>query len=332
MVRWGFRLLLGLELEDEAAIAILIGSFPTLGALHVGLTLSEEFVQIFRSRHRTPSLGAGEQALLGRLAIDPGPAEPGFFKDFLGLRTRLGYLPPGHDWLEGAVFQAPAEGMPHFHDAEEWGALLRAAAQAEPHGHFAVMELGAGWGPWVAAAGRLAGAMGMKPSLTAVEADASHLGYLRQHFADNALDLADCRIIHGIVGASDGQAWFPVMAADARHYGLEASFAPTETAMHALPCHSLATLLAGGAVQDLLHVDIQGAEAQALPPALPALNAKVRRLLVGTHGRAIEETLLQCFNAAGWVLEDDKACGFTTGAAPAELLADGLQVWRNPAL
>ena len=36
-----------------------------------------------------------------------GPGEPGFFFDFLGTKTRIGYLPVEAHWLSGKVFGFP---------------------------------------------------------------------------------------------------------------------------------------------------------------------------------------------------------------------------------
>jgi hypothetical protein len=49
----------------------------------------------------------------------------------------------------------------------------------------------------------------------------------------------------------------------------------------------------------------------------------------------VEQVLTDAFGAAGWLLEDDMACilghGYGPGRPPV-LLADGVQVWRNPFL
>ena len=83
---------------------------------------------------------------------------------------------------------------------------------------------------------------------------------------------------------------------------------------------------------DLIHCDIQGAEADTMEAAMDALNARVVRIVIGTHGRGIEERLFHLFTGADWRLEDDKACllqpDYRRGD-PYILRADGVQVWRN---
>ncbi len=337
MIRWGFRFVLGRDVDDPAVLQQCLAVYPTFGTLRDALLTAPEFHALLGAhQHQVPLLGAVERELLARLDLSPGEGEPGFFKDFLGVRTRLDFLPRGHDWLDGIVIPVPAAGLTKFHDPQEWAALLRAAAEAAPRGSFTLMELGAGWGPWVSAGARLAQALRLPaPRLIALEADAGHLDFLRTHFADNGLDLSNTRIIHGIVGPEDGEAFFPVLADSASDYGASASFeAVAETRpMHRLPCHALSRLLREEPILDLLHCDIQGAEGETLPAAMEALNARVRRVMVGTHSRGVEHTLADAFGAAGWLLEDDLACmqGHAYGPdKPPVLMADGVQVWRNP--
>jgi len=85
---------------------------------------------------------------------------------------------------------------------------------------------------------------------------------------------------------------------------------------------------------DLLHADLQGEEAAVLPAAMAALSARVRRVVVGTHGRGIEEVLLRAFGEAGWELEADAPCAYaqSDGDSRPALSRDGTQAWRNPRL
>jgi hypothetical protein len=97
-----------------------------------------------------------------------------------------------------------------------------------------------------------------------------------------------------------------------------------------VPAYSLATLLAPFDRLDLLHLDIQGAEADVLSAARSVLSHKVRRLVVGTHGRDIEQRLLVGLSSDGWRLEADEACRFHHAGGQLSLAIDGCQVWWNP--
>jgi hypothetical protein len=76
-----------------------------------------------------------------------GQAEPDSFRDFLGTRTRLSYMPEPYVQLAGTTEGVPGTERAAFHDIAEWTGLLSAALEARDR--FVGVELGAGWGPWV---------------------------------------------------------------------------------------------------------------------------------------------------------------------------------------
>ena len=336
MVRWAFLTILGRPIEDEDGIRSHQEMFPTFELLCEGMKDSVEFSLIYGPRHGKVLLGAPERALVTELAIEPAAVEPGWFGDFLGVRTRMAFLPGGHDWLDGTILAAPRFGAPQLHEAEEWRGILRAAAEARPTGRFVVYELGSGWGPWVAAGARLAQGLGLEPSLVAVDTDAGHLDFTRTLFADNGLPLDRCRLIQAAVGAANGTACFPKLDDPAGDYGAVARFdldgEGCPEGMISVPSVTIAALLQEESRVDLIHCDIQGAEAEAMAASIAVLNAKVCRIVIGTHARAIEERLFHLFTGAGWDLEDDRACLLRPDYRPGHphpLLADGVQVWVN---
>ena len=98
-----------------------------------------------------------------------------------------------------------------------------------------------------------------------------------------------------------------------------------------LPCHSLSTLLAPHDRVDLVHCDVQGAEEEVFAAGMEAANAKVRRVVVGTHSFALDRALLALFARAGWTCEGIFACELQEQATGrAVTVKDGCQVWRNP--
>jgi hypothetical protein len=84
---------------------------------------------------------------------------------------------------------------------------------------------------------------------------------------------------------------------------------------------------------DLIHCDIQGAEADVFEHAEPDLDAKVRRVHVGTHGSDVESRLRRLFESAGWEKINDYAAG-TVAETPWGRMTfqDGVQTWANPGL
>lgn len=320
MVRWAFHCILGHEQVTELTVAHHRALLPHFGALCEALKDSSEFALRYGPRGYRPLLRQAELALLDELAIRPGQPRAGFYLDFLGVQTRVSHQPPGHGWLDGAYLGPPTTDRLRLHDHQEWGGLLRAAIDARQTGRFVVVELGAGWGPWVSAGARLAVLLGLEPALTAVEADAGHLDFLRSHFADNDLPIERCRLVQAAAGAADGTA--------ARRDRVDG-------AMLEVPCISLETLLADESRIDLLHSDIQGSELEIMAAAIDVLNAKVRRIVIGTHGRSIEDGLFHLFTASGWLLEDDLACRMRPDHRPGDpsmLEARGVQVWVNLSL
>jgi hypothetical protein len=99
-----------------------------------------------------------------------------------------------------------------------------------------------------------------------------------------------------------------------------------------LPCYSLRTLLEPYPAADFVHIDIQGAEFDVIAAARAVLEAKVRRLIIGTHGRLIEERLMRELAGRGWRLESEEACVFEQNDEHIYLRGDGCQVWKNPRL
>jgi hypothetical protein len=99
-----------------------------------------------------------------------------------------------------------------------------------------------------------------------------------------------------------------------------------------LRCYSIGTLLRPFEFVDLVHIDIQGHEYVVLAAARDVLKKKVKRIVVGTHGREIEERLFEEMSTAGWLLEAEESCLYRQLSGRMSLWRDGCQVWRNPDL
>jgi FkbM family methyltransferase len=222
--------------------------------------------------------------------------------DFLGGSTRVGYR---RGWEKNALAAGKTQqpGYPpkneHYLD---WIGVLTAVNRAR--GTFRMAELGAGWGPWLV---RGALAARQRPGidrveLVAVEADATHYGWLREHFAENGLDPAAHHLLHGAVSDRGGELTFPVIENPDEDYGSGLSTAARAARTVTVRAYTLQDVLARfSGPLDFLHVDIQGAEYDALPAAMDRMTAQVRSLMVGTHtSAALHDGLVAQLKAAGW--------------------------------
>ena len=279
-----------------------------------------------------------------------GPASADHVLDFLGTRTRTCYV---HGLVGGTV-----EGYPlpmNFHaTALEWAGALAAVNDATDQ--LIAVELGAGWAPWlvaVACAARLRGVEDIR--LVGVEGSKKHCEYMQSHFRDNGLDPDDHTLLHGVVGASDGVAEFPLLADPSFDWGTPAILSTTggRSALRRMasavvrrsldrrsvaartervPCYSIKAILAPFHKVDLVHIDIQGHEQVVIAAGRNVLKQKAKRVVVGTHGRAIEQQLFDTMVADGWLLEGEESCRYRQSNGAMTLVRDGCQVWRNPTL
>ena len=99
--------------------------------------------------------------------------------------------------------------------------------------------------------------------------------------------------------------------------------------MQVLDCMPLKAL-SDGAVIDLLHIDIQGAEVDFVSGSMADISSHVRRVLIGTHSRIIEGQLSAHFLEAGWIMEMERPALMPLHAGRPRIAIDGVQLWRNP--
>ncbi|KIZ43608.1 MULTISPECIES: FkbM family methyltransferase [Rhodopseudomonas] len=268
--------------------------------------------------------------------------EPGFIVDFAGVRTRTSAVWEAAKIFDGHRLPLPIPGDFHA-ETVEWIGLLKAVDAARDR--FVMMELGAGFGPWVVAGGVAARFKGIKNiKLYAVEGDALHCDLMREHFSDNGFDQAEHSILCAAVGVEDGTASWPKPGHDASnsHYNLRpvtdgADYMGRDfVEMVTVQMLAFDGLLKNEPVWDLIHIDIQGHEVDICRAAIDSLNSRVRHIVVGTHSRKIDGDLLDLMKSAGWLLLNEKPARFHFDVAAPTLEAmtflDGTQVWRNPRL
>jgi FkbM family methyltransferase len=329
-VRWSSRLGLRRELSDEEV------------AMHAPSMASvKDLRSVFRSREfeaRSPdALFLSDLSTFRSLSplpeVKPSKA---FCTNFLGAKTRIAFLHPDLAWKEGTVEPIPSHLNPSLHGIGEWVGSLRSVLEAKDR--FVMMELGAGWGPWLMSCAKAAELRGITDlRLIGVEADPHHYEFLVQNFLDNGLDPSAHLLRHAIVGVEDGFAEFPVLHDPRSDYGAGAVFdegerdsAEVRGRLERIECVGLANLIRQEGRVDLLHIDIQGHEQVVLESAIGEMNEFVHRAVVGCHSRAIDAALIELFSSNGWYLEYEVP---TRAVQNPDLSfhypVDGEQIWVN---
>ena len=169
-----------------------------------------------------------------------------------------------------------------------------------------------GWAPWLVTCAVAAKRRGIEEvRLIGVEGSEEHLQFAEQHLRDNGLDPDAHVLMHAVVDCSDGIARFPRLADARADYGAHAVFDAASVQPDGwieTKSVTIATLLEDEPIVDLLHCDIQGAEADVVAQSILLLGQRVRRLIIGTHSRQIEARLFTSLGEAGWILEHEQPC------------------------
>ncbi len=253
---------------------------------------------------RAPELGqdAPHHPVFEMFVRTPCTASGHHVYDFLGGATHVAYH---GNW---ARFAPPASRTitpnlpPKNEHYLDWIAVLTAAAKA--HGVFRMAELGAGWAPWLVR-GALAARQRAEISeceLLGVEPDPTHFNWAREHFLGNDLDPDRHRLLQGVATAAAGPLRFPMVASPDLDYSASLADADLVAETIEVQGYDVVELLRwfSGPV-DFLHVDIQGAEHDALPPAMAMMAHSVRAIMIGTHdGDQLHDDLARRFREDGW--------------------------------
>jgi FkbM family methyltransferase len=278
------------------------------------------------------------RATLHRHAASDLAPHPDYLTNYLGVRIDPRFLPGILDGRAGEVEGIPVPSNWHA-DMAEWAAALRAVELARKH--FTMVELGCGWGCWINNTGVAAKAVGLTVDLIGVEGNAEQLAFAREAYELNGFDSTQVTLRHGIAAESSGSALFPRRVKRGTEWGSAPVFARTEAERAAavaagtheeVPMVALNELLGERVRVDLLHLDIQGGEADLIESSRGVLDQRVAYLVIGTHSREIEGRLLTNLLRGSWQLEVERpAILDLEGNAPATTI-DGVQGWRNRAL
>jgi FkbM family methyltransferase len=263
---------------------------------------------------------------------------PTHLTNFLGVLIDPKFFPEILAGKEGQVEPIPIPANWHA-DIAEWAAALRAVDLSGQS--FTVIELGCGWGCWLNNTGAAARRLSKKTHLIGIEGDRGHLQFAREASATNGFSESEVTLYHGVAAAKDGTALFPRQATSGVQWGLEPVFgvslverakAKLAGTHEELPMISLEKVSSAHPRIDLLHIDIQGGEADLIRDSLAILNKKVAYMIIGTHSREIEGRIFECLRAAGWLLEIERPAILSITNGIPQVQVDGVQGWRNKAL
>lgn len=262
--------------------------------------------------------------------------------NFLGVKTDT-RLFPGKEALAGSVITSrpvPDDGV--YGGSAEYLALLTAVDDRLKAGanSFTAVELGAGWGPWVSAAGVVCDRAGIsRINLVAVEADREKYNAMERHFEVNGLNRGvKSRLIKGAAWYEDTTLEFPKnLPLDDWGAGPgkgDMDYRGGSYEMEQIPAFSLDTICEGLDTVDFAHWDIQGAERLVAIWSAALLQQKFRYIFIGTHSRKIEGDLLEFFRSIDWEVIYHSPCDYTYDRTKPTLegmtSSDGSMFVRNP--
>jgi len=227
------------------------------------------------------------------------------FVDWMGIRTRISMLPWAPIELAGTTSTAlPIPDDAYRSEASEYAALALATNRAVDT--LCIVEVGAGWAPWVVAGLVVAGREGLRGRGIAIEAHLKHAKWAITHAYDNGIEAelmtgtptqiidalrvsaTEMQVIHAAGWIENTYMSFPDVAAEDMRI-------------------------------DLLHVDVQGVEFELTSRVADSIQSHAVTMAIGTHSRLAEGQLQQFFLERGSTL-----AGFT--------VQDGLQLYENPFL
>jgi hypothetical protein len=297
---------------------------------------SPEFVA---QRHRSPffyyNSAFDAHAVISSHARNDLSPHPLYLTNFLGVRIDPKFVPQVLQGRAGEVEGPPIPANWHA-DLAEWAAALRAVDLAR--GSFTIAELGCGWGCWMNNTGVAARQAGLEVQLIGVEADEGHIAFAREACRINGFAQEQVVLHRGIAAATAGTALFPRQDASGEEWGLEPVFdATADERVRALESGRfvelaripLAEVIGDESKLDLLHLDIQGGEADLVESCRSVLDQRVSYLVIGTHSREIEGHLFAGLLGSCWRLEIERPAILALTEDGWSTTVDGVQGWRN---
>jgi FkbM family methyltransferase len=223
---------------------------------------------------------------------------------------------------------------------------------------YTFVELGAGYARWSVIAYFLATRFrNLRTKLICVEPEPTHYRWAVQNFLDNGIRPRDHVLLEGAVSGKDGYvlfhvgdpaAWYGQSVVQELQPGLGERFLmglgalrprrepegnDAERRRKCVKACSLVSLLEPVGCADLVHMDLQGSEYEALRGAVSVINEKVKRLHIGTHSPTIEARLQTLLGENGWTCSRNHPGQGRRATEFGEMdFEDGIQTWVNPRL
>jgi FkbM family methyltransferase len=203
---------------------------------------------------------------------------------------------------------------------------------------YVMMELGAGFGRWGIRAGLAARRRGIRDiKLLFVEGLPKHVRWLNEALALNDLASVSTVVPKAIAysggpvefmveSTHDGSDWFGqgIAFPGAGSVGYRTQLVESTT---------FEVIAASYDQIDLVDMDLQQAERELVANSMETLNAKVKRVHIGTHLPDIEDELRIAFEHAGWQKIWDFGCSRENDTPFGAIrFVDGVQGWINPRL
>jgi hypothetical protein len=328
-----YRLLLGREPDFPQALIARAVEYPS----RVALVSSFIHTLEFQLHHGARLYGDLDVSLFGEFADPDARGAEGFVTDFMGGLTHTSILAWAAE-QNGRVEMRPPLGN-IFGTLPEWlsvlSAVKRAAEQGRPR--FAAAEIGAGWGPWLAVAGRAARNKGIEAlRLIGVEPAPELCAAMERHLADNGFDPSTFTVINAAVLPGAEAAQYPMLAHPSIEFGHRAcGKSATESVSEGwrgVDLIALQDIVAMEPDLDLLIVTTGGEEVSALA-SLDLRATNIRSLMVSTHSRLADFELWETLAGAGWRNVVSEPCGVRQDDEDPSVLhvvRDGCQYWVNP--
>jgi len=228
-------------------------------------------------------------------------------------------------------------------------------AAIDAHGSFTMHEWGAGFARWSSVGVLAARACGIRDiKIACVEAEPKHLAFAAENMHRLGLYGDRLRLYPFALAESSRNDLFVIgraseLAGEDPWYGQALNdmgeYVPNGRTYFGVP--EVENSLGFRAVEvfveppslvlrdyeyiDLIDMDLQGVEADVVAECIGELNAKVRRLHIGTHNAEVEQRLRDLLHANEWLLIRDLACHERTITTYGEVhCIDGVQSWFNP--
>jgi FkbM family methyltransferase len=338
-VIWAYRMFLGREPESEDVVRLHM-KCENLLSLREEFIRAPEFLLVSKRVseksifvHYNTNFDAVQTML--RHAAPNLVAREGYLTNFLGVVIDPKFFPTILEGRSGQVEGIPIPANWHA-DIAEWASALRAVDLAR--GAFTVIELGCGWGCWMNNTGVAARRAGLDVHMIGIEGDEGHIGFAHEALRANGFRGSQFTLHRGVAAAAPGIALFPRQNHAGVEWGLEPIFGASKDQRRRaiasgshdeLPMIPLAKVVEQHPRIDLLHVDIQGGEADLIAGCLPTLSDRIAYLVIGTHSRQIEGRLFDSLLQKEWRLEMERPALLSLANGVPIVTVDGVQGWRN---